>query len=56
MMMCVLAWIKAWFETRTQGPGYMVMGFQREIRKMRVINKCIYLWIDERGQPKDSDE
>ena len=34
----------------------MAMGFQREIWKMRVIDKCTYLWIDERSQPKDSDE
>jgi len=34
----------------------MVMGFQRKIRNKRVIDKFTYLWIDERGQPKDSDE
>jgi len=34
----------------------MIMGFQREIRKTRVIDKCTYLWIDERGQPKDPNE
>ena len=56
IMMYALVWIKVWFETRTQGSGYMVMGFQRKIWKTRVIDKCTHLWIDERGQPKDSDE